>query len=65
MCGVKCETDAPFQIWKHIQPVGESAADVFVELREGSGILKLRLAALKSKRCKAGPENDVLVPRHS
>ncbi|RDX42139.1 hypothetical protein OH76DRAFT_1466992 [Lentinus brumalis] len=26
------------------------------------GILKLRLAALKSKRCKAGPENDVLCP---
>ncbi|CCM03087.1 uncharacterized protein FIBRA_05207 [Fibroporia radiculosa] len=25
-------------------------------------ILKLRLAALKSKRCKAGPENDVLCP---
>ena len=26
------------------------------------GILKLRLAALKSKRCKAGPENDILCP---
>ena len=26
------------------------------------GILKLRLAALKSKRCKAGPESDVLCP---
>ncbi|KAI0787959.1 P-loop containing nucleoside triphosphate hydrolase protein [Fomes fomentarius] len=26
------------------------------------GILKLRLAALKSKRCKAGPEQDVLCP---
>ncbi|KAI6110202.1 P-loop containing nucleoside triphosphate hydrolase protein [Pisolithus croceorrhizus] len=25
-------------------------------------ILKLRLAALKSKRCKAGPENDVFCP---
>ncbi|TFK49995.1 hypothetical protein OE88DRAFT_1661476 [Heliocybe sulcata] len=25
-------------------------------------VLKLRLAALKSKRCKAGPENDVLCP---
>ena len=25
-------------------------------------ILKLRLAALKSKRCKAGPENDLLCP---
>jgi hypothetical protein len=25
-------------------------------------ILKLRLAALKSKRCKAGPESDVLCP---
>jgi len=25
-------------------------------------ILKLRLAALKSKRCRAGPENDVLCP---
>jgi hypothetical protein len=26
------------------------------------GILKLRLAALKSKRCRSGPENDVLCP---
>ncbi|KAL1949659.1 hypothetical protein VTO73DRAFT_8540 [Trametes versicolor] len=26
------------------------------------GILKLRLVALKSKRCKAGPESDVLCP---
>jgi len=26
------------------------------------GILKLRLAALKSKRCRAGPEHDVLCP---
>jgi len=26
------------------------------------GILKLRVAALKSKRCRAGPENDVLCP---
>ena len=26
------------------------------------GILKLRLAALKSKRCKAGPDNDILCP---
>jgi len=25
-------------------------------------ILKLRLAALKSKRCRVGPENDVLCP---
>jgi hypothetical protein len=25
-------------------------------------ILKLRVAALKSKRCRAGPENDVLCP---
>lgn len=25
-------------------------------------ILKLRLQALKSKRCKAGPENDLLCP---
>jgi hypothetical protein len=25
-------------------------------------ILKLRLIALKSKRCKAGPANDVLCP---
>jgi len=25
-------------------------------------ILKLRLAALKSKRCRAGPDNDVLCP---
>jgi len=25
-------------------------------------ILKLRLTALKSKRCKAGPDNDVLCP---
>ncbi|EJU04749.1 hypothetical protein DACRYDRAFT_104624 [Dacryopinax primogenitus] len=26
------------------------------------GVLKLRLAALKSKRCKSGPENDALCP---
>jgi hypothetical protein len=26
------------------------------------GILKLRLAALKSKKCKAGPESDLLCP---
>lgn len=26
------------------------------------GILKLRLAALKSKRCKGGPENGLLCP---
>ena len=33
------------QIWQHIQPVGQSAADVFVEMRgEGKGILKLRLS---------------------
>ena len=25
-------------------------------------VLKLRLGALKSKRCKAGPESDVLCP---
>ncbi|KAI0072946.1 hypothetical protein K474DRAFT_1667160 [Panus rudis PR-1116 ss-1] len=29
---------------------------------ERMSVLKLRLAALKSKRCKAGPENDVLCP---
>lgn len=29
---------------------------------ERLGILKLRLAALKSKRCRAGPENDALCP---
>ena len=26
------------------------------------GVLKLRLAALKSKRCKAGPDSDTLCP---
>lgn len=26
------------------------------------GILKLRLLALKSKRCRAGPENEVFCP---
>ncbi|KAI0067953.1 tricalbin [Artomyces pyxidatus] len=36
--------EAEVDVWQHIQPVGESAADVFVELREGSGILKMRLA---------------------
>lgn len=29
---------------------------------ERLNMLKLRLAALKSKRCKGGPENDVLCP---
>jgi len=36
--------EAEVDIWKHIQPVGEAAADVFVEMREGTGILKFRLA---------------------
>ena len=26
------------------------------------GILKLRVASLKSKRCRAGPESDLLCP---
>lgn len=26
------------------------------------GILRLRLASLKSKRCRAGPDNDLLCP---
>lgn len=29
---------------------------------ERIGALRLRIAALKSKRCRAGPENDVLCP---
>ena len=29
---------------------------------ERLNILKLRLSTLRSKRCKAGPENDVLCP---
>jgi hypothetical protein len=29
---------------------------------ERLNVLKLRIAALKSKRCKAGPESDVLCP---
>ena len=29
---------------------------------ERLNILKLRLAALKSKRCRAGPENDLICP---
>lgn len=29
---------------------------------ERLNILKLRLAALKSKRCRAGPENDAICP---
>lgn len=29
---------------------------------ERSSILKLRLAALRSKRCKAGPSQDLLCP---
>jgi hypothetical protein len=32
------------QIWKHIQSTGQTAADVFVELRDGQGLLKVRLA---------------------
>ena len=32
------------QIWRHIQPGGDATgADVMVELREGQGLLKLRL----------------------
>lgn len=29
---------------------------------ERLNILKLRLSALKSKRCRSGPENDILCP---
>ena len=29
---------------------------------ERLNILKLRISALKSKRCRAGPDNDVLCP---
>ena len=47
------------QIWKHIQPVGESAADVFVELREGSGILKLRLAFDSDPKVGGSPRKSI------
>ncbi|KAI0308025.1 tricalbin [Multifurca ochricompacta] len=30
-------------IWQHIQPVGNSAADVSAEIKNGQGVLKLRL----------------------
>ena len=32
------------------------------QFTESISILKLRLAALKSKRCRAGPESDLLCP---
>ncbi|TFY64762.1 hypothetical protein EVG20_g5845 [Dentipellis fragilis] len=35
--------EAEVDIWRHIQPQGVSSADVFVELRDGQGILRLRL----------------------
>ncbi|KAI0318989.1 tricalbin [Amylostereum chailletii] len=36
--------EAEVDIWRHIQPIEQSSADVFVEVREGQGILKLRLS---------------------
>jgi len=33
----------PMKIWRHIQPMAASAADVFVELKDGQGLLRLRL----------------------
>lgn len=38
-------SDAYFQIWRHLQPAsGVHAADVSVELKEGTGLLKLQLS---------------------
>jgi hypothetical protein len=31
------------QIWKHVQSVGNTIADVWAELRDGQGLLHLRL----------------------
>lgn len=47
--------------------VGPQADDAFIARHamlysDRLSILKLRLAALKSRRCKAGPESDVLCP---
>jgi hypothetical protein len=33
-----------------------------MQYNERSNILKLRLAALRSKRCKAGPNQNILCP---
>ncbi|KAK0208431.1 C2 domain-containing protein [Desarmillaria ectypa] len=35
--------DGEIDIWRHIQPEEASAADVFLELREGQGLMRLRL----------------------
>ena len=39
-----------------------SAARHAMQYSDRLSILKLRLAALKSKRCRAGPENEVFCP---
>ncbi|TFY83046.1 hypothetical protein EWM64_g967 [Hericium alpestre] len=35
--------EAEVDIWRHVRPTGQSSADVFVELRDGQGLLRLRL----------------------
>ncbi|KAF8898443.1 C2 domain-containing protein [Infundibulicybe gibba] len=35
--------DGEIDIWRHIKPEGVSAADVFLELRQGNGLLRVRL----------------------
>jgi len=35
--------DGTVEIWSHVQPGGTTTADVLVELRDGQGLLRLRL----------------------
>lgn len=40
---VFCSFNTSFKIWRHIQPEGVTAADISLELRNGSGLIRLRL----------------------
>jgi hypothetical protein len=54
----------PFQIWKHIQPVSSSAANVAVEIKNGHGNLTLRLA-FSTEPIALGRKSSVSYADHS
>jgi hypothetical protein len=56
-----CNSDR-FQIWQHIQPVSNSVADIAVEITNGHGIIRLRLALGAES---IGSKSSVLSPDQS
>ncbi|KAI0274871.1 tricalbin [Gloeopeniophorella convolvens] len=56
--------DAEIDIWQHVQPVGNTAADVFVEIKNGQGIIKLRLA-YSNDPIPAGRKSSVSGPEQN